>query len=574
VLLLCLALGPHLPEWVIGPLRAIQRNRDRIARRSRSACPQELDRSRATAVLCGVGPYLRGYELLLQHFFWTPLTLVLLNAFGLALLMGAAWCVQGLIIVMLTRAHEWGRPDSGEQWSSGGQTLLGFALGSALASGWLAGGMSGHQLYLIGALPLFVMSVVCVGIRRPPTAASNAVSPLSEAPDQAATDVWLCVASLLVWAVATVLVVEGLLLGERSTGYRFNSFSWFLLGIGIGSLGRLRGFRWPGVSLSDAGLMLLGCGLAGALAFQLQLWDRWNRAGLALAGVALGYGLHRLEQAGLARLGRERIACSQLITAVCAGAAVGLAIAHWWVLPVLGSAGLLILGILIFLGMAGILQIYTQDRPGHVRHSRLGVVFAALAAAILVFPAQVREALHRQRLAARPTQDSPEDPWLATLFTQSRSTCVLAPLYPQELRGVENRRVTFLPTGGTGDMPYPGSAMFNLLTSHRRFDLIYQCWPEAGGHFPQYSLEWCERLARAAAPEGFVVIDVPHAGLTERALDLIASTVARACGGRVAVAPARRSGQRRRTRRAARIRSLERADPYPRVGRSHPLPDP
>jgi hypothetical protein len=79
--------------------------------------------------------------------------------------------------------------------------------------------------------------------------------------------------------------------------------------------------------------------------------------------------------------------------------------------------------------------------------------------------------------------------------------------------------------------------MFNLLTSHRRFDLIYQCWPEAGGHFPQYSLEWCERLARAAAPEGFVVIDVPHAGLTERALDLIASTVARACGGRVAVAP-------------------------------------
>lgn len=548
VLLLCLAVGPHLPEWIAGPLRALGRSRDLLAALVGVRPGQETDRARATSVFCGAagilcviqlalsGPYLRLHAYFLEHFFWTPLTLVLLNAIGLGLLLGAAWCVQGLIVVMLASGRGWGRPSPEPHWSPAGQAIVGCALAWATASAWLDRGMSGHQLYLIGALPLFVMSVVCVGVRRAPLAAATQPADLSEAPDLAGADVWVCVGSLLTWAMGAVFVMGGLAgSGPAGSSGWYRSCSWLLLGIGVGGLGRWRGALRPAAPLSDAGLWMWVCGLACAGALRIQPWGSWNWFGLLVAGWMLGYVLHWLEQASLARLGRERLVCAQLTTTVSAGAAAGLAVAHWWALPLLGSAGLLILGVLTLLGTAGILQIYTQDRPSHVRHARLALVFATLGGAILIFPGEVRQALQRERTAAQEAPAAAMDAWLAESLARARSVCWLGPARPEELRRRADGRVVFLPTTGGGEGLRSPAAM-NVLTSRRRFDLLYQCWPQAGERFPQYSLEWFTRLVDAVGSDGRLVVDVPRAGLSAAALDVIAFTFLQACGGRAAAA--------------------------------------
>jgi hypothetical protein len=225
-----------------------------------------------------------------------------------------------------------------------------------------------------------------------------------------------------------------------------------------------------------------------------------------------------------------------LTLALLAGLAIGMAGAEWLALPLLGPVGSMAAGALVLLAFGGLVQIFAREASGGSRHLRLALIFASLAAALAVFPSNVRRWSHA--CAARPAPGAPvEAGWLMSQASGgSQRFCAIG---AQRAALLDSPAlVTFLYTFP----PTPGDAANNgvrrlfpnacrtMREDRQHYDLIYQLGPlpAAGPRYLGYSVEWLRTLARHRATGGRVVLDVVPAGLNPAAEAVIARTFQRA----------------------------------------------
>ncbi len=107
----------------------------------------------------------------------------------------------------------------------------------------------------------------------------------------------------------------------------------------------------------------------------------------ACIGYALPYG----RRAFVARSASERRGLAQWLTATLLGLVAGLWAVRWFDYWAGSAVAAITAASLLLLISGGLLQIHEPDGTRHVRQRRLGVVFASLGLAIVVFPSSARQ---------------------------------------------------------------------------------------------------------------------------------------------------------------------------------------
>lgn len=580
VALLAAAVGPWLPgRAIVGIARFIQRR----ARRSDEAnddvigsllvlrATRQRDRSLvwlsisvlaclagavSLATLLLMGPVARVYHYLLQHFFWTNLTLSALEWLGTVLLIGPPWILHGLLIATLANvaAHE--HPPRQRPGLVAG-ILAGPGLALLLSAKWMAQTLSGAQEFMIGVLPLFVVAALAAKTSQrtdQPAGAPPATETAPELPGGTEGLIWVL---LVVWGIAAVLAGTGWVtcreVGAQDRPSTHTQWGWYLLTLGAGTAVAWQHARHLTRSASGCGMAAwvagIGAGTASILAAFCpgRPWSELLQ--LLLLGFTFGYALHYAELAWLARSASETQGFAQLAGAVLAGLAVGLIACRWWAHQALGPVGMMTAGALVMMALGGIVQIYEEDRPARIRHERLALVFASLTAAIILFPAATRRWDRWE--ADRAIRPLPTDlSWLATSeLPSARRICLVGVDAGSSARwaGLGKARVDIIPCPGgltQETLPRPpgrtrfvrATAFRALRLQHERYDLLYQqgqpAVPTDG--YAEYSIEWLHRLASLTMPDGEIVLDVPLRAMNPQALATIIATLQHAAG-----APAR-----------------------------------
>jgi hypothetical protein len=222
-------------------------------------------------------------------------------------------------------------------------------------------------------------------------------------------------------------------------------------------------------------------------------------------------------------------------------------VGQWLLLPVIGPVGLGAAGALLMLTFGGLAQIYCDEPPSRAGHQRLGLVFASLAAAIAVFPQNVKRwsVLAQEQGAAAVWVDGA---WLARHAPPgSRRFCLIgvndepasaAPRAWAPPPSVSIERTFPVTRGGWVDGPRDRRVRFDnacraLRLDRGRYELIHQHGPlpSAGRRYAGYSIEWLAALARHRAAGGRVILDVPLSGLSEASVRVIARTFEEALPG-------------------------------------------
>jgi hypothetical protein len=353
----------------------------------------------ALVTLAATGLFAAVHRWLMAHFLWTELTLSLLEWLSVALLAGAAWVVNGMVVAGL--APVTGARSDARQRPPGivGGLLVGLGLSWMLHEVWLMWGISGQQEWLLGVLPVFALSIIAaVMTKRCESAAPPLASQASDAPELTAhAEGWIWL-SLVMWACGTMLAFPGWYgcrswdLPPRGLGAGGIGFGVLLLGAGMALAAWHAQYRKR--SPSVCGMALWAAGLGVGLAASLTAW--WSAgsgsAVVQLLAMALpaGYALHYAERAWLARAGSETLGFAHMTTALLSGCAISLIAGRWWVLPALGPMGAMSTGTLALLAFGGLVQIYEEESPAHTQRLRLSLVFASLAAAIVLLPANAR----------------------------------------------------------------------------------------------------------------------------------------------------------------------------------------
>jgi hypothetical protein len=289
----------------------------------------------------------------------------------------------------------------------------------------------------------------------------------------------------------------------------------------------------------------VGAGTAATLA---AYWPTGAAAGLlqmAVLALSAGYALHYTERAWLARAGSETLGFAQMTTALLGGGAISLIAAHWWVQPALGPMGMMTAGALVMLAYGGLVQICEEGTPTHIQRLRLGLVFASLAAAIVLFPASAEHWGSSARSGPRtdPLRVVPFEP---ADLVRARRICLIG-LSPQTaIPGLESYagEVDLMPLtrhDQTAAAAVRSPARTHILATggfrtlrleHRVYDLIYQRSPRSCplARFAPYSVEWLTWLAQRTAVGGKVILDIPLADMTAEAVAVIAATFEQAMG--------------------------------------------
>ena len=335
------------------------------------------------------------YHYLLDHFFWTSLTLAMLEWVGITLLTGSVWLMNGLSVGALASAAAARTESRRSPPGIAAGLLLGLAIAWMLDDRWADRGMSGTQVLMLGVLPMFALSVIAVRLsqraelRRLADAAPEADVP--ELSGRAEGWIWL---SLVVWGLGSVLAGSGWLscrwiLASHHAG-TWDELSGYLLVLGTGAALASFHAQRRKQSASGCGMALWVAGIGTGTAAMLTAYRPTGAAAgllqIALLALPIGYALHYAERAWLARAGSETLGFTQMMTALLGGCAISLIAAHRWVQPALGPIGMMTAGALVMLAYGGLVQIYEEDRPTHIRRLRLGLVFASLAAAISSAP--------------------------------------------------------------------------------------------------------------------------------------------------------------------------------------------
>jgi hypothetical protein len=585
IVLIAAALGPRLPERVVVPLaRLLQRRHPELMESSRQAgafwllqAGRERDESllwiflSALATVTGIvslitffliGPAMRFYDLMLARFFWTNMTLAILEWVLLTLLLVWTWLLMGL--VTMTLAPLVGGRVAEQRLPPGiaASLILGLGLSWLVHLVGTRWGWSAGQEYMLGVLPLFALAALAARFSQQTEGPSLRAERLStDAPLLNARGeglIWVC---LMVWGAAASLLGSGWVVCQQLSDLRWppddHGLSKFVVLLGLG-LAAASWRTWRQLlrerRTSGCGMAAWAAGVGASVAFMLiATWpDSRLSHNLAICSLALpvGYALHYVEGAWLARAGSGTLGFSQMTTALLGGAAMGLVLARWGTLPNLGGLGTISAGSLLLMAFGGLTQIYEQERSSHTRQLRLAMIFLSLAGAIVFFPMGVRAWSHREQKQLTATYLGLDSGWLGR--SDAKAICLIgaSPMrVPQE---ITERQVVSLLSWRPGVKraidPRPGyrvydrshlPAMRSLRVERENYDLIYQQGqpvPETGA-FEAYSVEWWSRLADQVSPGGTLVVDVPLHRMNLDAVRLISSTFMTAtradCTGRL-----------------------------------------
>ncbi len=577
IALLAATVGPWLPgRLILGIARFIQR-------RSRRSTEPDADstgtfwmlravRSRDDSLVwlsisvlaCASGlvsfltlllmsPFARLYHYMLQHFFWTNLTLSGLEWLGAALVIGPTFVLHGLLITTLATVRGRAEPAQHPPRAVAG-LLLGLGLALVLQTRWAAGALSGGQQFMAGILPVFILAALAAKM-------SQHVDGLSSLPEDepggpeltggAEGLIWL---SLVLWGVAAGLAGTGWVMCRAADGHSSTSAAghWglYISVLGIGAAAAWWHARHQTRSTSGCGMAAWAAGVGAGTAATLAAFHPASPLGtviqLLLLGLPFGYALHYAELAWMARAGSPSQGFAQLASAVLAGLAAGFMCAHWWAAGALGAVGLIAAGSLLMMSLGGIVQVYEEDRAARVRHRRLALVFASLAAAIVVFPAATRR-WDRWEASQAMQPLSANLGWLAaTELPSARRVCLVGVDWRSVINwpGLGTARVDILPARAIGhgreSIPRPPgrtrisrtSPFRSLHLDHQVYDLVYQQGQPSrrAEGYPEYSIEWLGRLVDRTLPDGQIVVDVPLDRMTPEALAVISATFERAAG--------------------------------------------
>ena len=488
---------------------------------------------------------------LLANFFWTRLTLSGVEWTGLVLLTGGMWLINGLLVAALAPVIGARTGTRHEQPGIAAGLLLGLGLALYLHRPLADHGLSGSQEFLLGALPMFALSVLGVLLShraeaRPPLHLPDETS-APELTGKAEGWIWI---SLAAWATGAALAASGWLQCESISSNYFRSMgfglgAYFLtvgLGVSFASLARARTNPW----ISECGTALWAAGIttgaaAVAVAF-LPTGRGFSFLQLVVLALPLGYALHHAERAWLARAGSETLGFAQMTTAILAGAAIGIIASRWWIEPALGPLGTLTTGGLVLMAFGGLNQIHEEDSTSGTNRRRLGLVFASLAAAIVLFPTSTEKWSRWSQSLSR--MDAPH---ISSFITQEElprlhRICVIG-LHPlSTIPGLDNYSGLIDWVVPEGDRSIPNEELpprtrlvnphnFRMIQLDRtHYELIYQHGqhPEGNARFAEYSLEWFTSLTACLAGGGRLIVDVPLVGQTTDSIRIIASTMANA----------------------------------------------
>ncbi|UCD27944.1 MAG: hypothetical protein JSV03_12695 [Planctomycetota bacterium] len=575
IVLLTTAVGPWLPERVINGVARI------IGRRSRRAEMPAAngigtfwmlrairDRDEplmwlVLAVLASVaglvslltlivsGPLTGFYRFLLDQFFWTNMTLTGLEWMGTTLLIGTSWIVNGLVVATLSPVLSLrsGSHRSPPVVSAG--VLIG--LGLAWVSQELMadrGYLSGNQFYLIGILPMFLLAGISAWMSQKVEKLQLARAEVeTEAPEVGTSTESLIWLALVVWGVGSVLVGFGFLGGQWLTASKERGihvdFSCYVLILGLGMTVASYYTRGRKRSASGCGMALWGAGLGTTIAATLMSFrpTGWlmSLVQVTVLAIPIGYALHYVERAWLARVGSETLGFAQMASAVLAGLAVGLITGYWWALPILGSFGVITAGALMMLAFGGLMQIYEEECPVRIQHQRLALIFASLALAVVILPFDAQQWARWERSRVRSDRALvPEDLPTDAISGNVRNICLINVDPVEAERSIDSKLANidvipiFSVSGNYESITYKNDRMKVVTTvayrafrlERRRYDLIYQRYDSSMRieRFTEYSTEWFNRLAEHVIAGGEVIVDVPLSGMTIEAIKVIAST--------------------------------------------------
>ncbi|HSW45851.1 MAG TPA: hypothetical protein VLM89_09795 [Phycisphaerae bacterium] len=504
-------------------------------------------------------PIAQLHRYLLAGFFWTQFTASLLEWLLVALAISPLWLMNGLLAAALApvvgiRAG----PGHGRPAIAAG-ALLGLGAALCLQDLMADRGLSASQTLLLGALPMFALSVMSAlqshRAESQPAITSSLQAEAPELTSQSEGWIWLALAA---WGIGSTLSAAGWLTCRTGTASSLTGggdfgLSGYAIMLGLGVLAARMFVRADNPSASGCGTALWAAGVAaGVVAVTGALAPTGSFAALVellLLGLVFGGVLHYLERAWHARAGSETLGFAQMTTALLAGAAIGLILNRWWVEPVLGSIGAITTGALALMAFGGLIQIHERQAPSPTRGRRLGLVFASLAAAIVLFPMSAEHwsrraraeqlalhqkvhglgeigPIHRQARVciaglppgtALPELNSLETPvdWIIWTTSGARVRATGSPTHPIRLLSTHAFRIR-----------HPGT---------ERYDLIYEkgCPASSADRRAIYSIEWLKILSARMAAGGRLVLDVPLAGHSTASLAVVACTFEDATGSEV-----------------------------------------
>ena len=514
--------------------------------------------SLATLGLSGV--FLRLHDWLFNSFFWTNLTLTTIEWIWVAGLVGAPSILLGLVIASMYPLAAARRPEHRAPPGVAAGLCIGLAVAWASSSYWLLHGLSAEQNFMIGVLPLFLLSGWASRCsQRVVDRRRDFDHDVEDPPEYHSGGDASIRVSLVVWGVATGWALTAW--SDALSHHVERSAVWLTplavgaIGLGLAAAGcHGRTLRVP-CTASGCGMAAWFVGVGFALAAIFAASFPVSLASVVgatfLLGAPAGYALYYSERAWLARAGSGTVGFGQLISAILGGLAVGIILARWGLLPFVGSIGLMAVGALMLLAFAGLVQIYEQDRAPRVYQKRLALIFASLAAAIFVFPNVARRWQGWERSTAVIRPASPSLDWLDLPgMLSARRVCLIGvePIALEEVEASFNVPVDLLPDtmDTTSDRVtvierdnirvVQGNPLRAMRVHRERYDKIYQyAWPsERSRGAAEYSAEWFKSLADRTNAGGSITVDVPLQGMNIDTLQIIAGTFAQSMDGAVA----------------------------------------
>lgn len=500
------------------------------------------------------------YDWLLQRFFWTDISLALLEAAGTALLTAPLWVLHSFVAtaMMLAAARRIELRRTVTLFLSAWS--IGFGL-AGMSHDLLADqGLSADRQIMLGLAPLLVLAALLAGVAHMtlPQPQRNSGHPDARPESGDADNRWIRLA-LPAWAAGLALAGVGWTACQHPQGPALRWIGGPGIVIAAVSLaaGMLLAHRrtqhavpgGPGCGMA-VWAVGVGAGIAGTLAAYTS--SSWHVA-LQLAALALpaGYALDLIQAAWSSREFWRGHALARLAPAILGGLACALIPGRWILLPAIGPVGLIAAGALLMLTFGGLAQIYSDEPASRRVHLRLGMIFASLAGAITVFPDAAKfwgSIAHAG--AVLPAHVNAE--WLAQNSPRgARRFCLIGadtgasrhPPASWELPRMVSLSFTF-PPGSSGITPGSRDRRLDFDNACKalrlvpgEYDLIYQYGPLAnsGDRQAGYSLEWLSALARRRAPGGRVLLDVPIADLGAASTRIVAETFETAMGGRCLV---------------------------------------
>lgn len=491
------------------------------------------------------------HDRLLANFFWTRMTLSAFEWTALAILTGSMWLMNGLLVAALSPVIGARTGSRREQPGIAGGVLLGLGAALLLNDTLADRGLSGSQVMLLGSLPLFGLSVLAVTMSHQ----AESRSPLNPSTESSAPELtgraegWIWV-SLAAWAAGAALSASGWLDCESLSASRLAEsgfgLSGYLLTMGFGVAIASLTVRGESGRTLDCGTVLWGAGVAAGAAAVMTAFLPWRPTfsllQLLVFALPLGYALHHVERAWLARAGSETLGFAQMTTALLAGAAIGLTVSRWWIAPALGPLGTLTTGGLVLMAFGGLSQIHEEDNTSGVQRRRLGLVFASLACAIALFPAST-ERWSRRAQALPP----PGPPVVAAFLTEADLNrpgrlCIIGVPPETTIAGLDRFAGKIDWVVPDSDWAIRSSAIrphgrmlglhdFRMLRTERsRYDLIYQAVGSGrrDSRFAEYSGEWFSAICSRVSVGGRLLVDVPLSGHNIASIQIIVATLTQA----------------------------------------------